>query len=290
MDGLGVLDVIFLVSMACVLAGALKLVFGVNGTQENFYLGGKASGSGILVALLNRLRGRAPEQVTQAPTTFKGADLVLTREGVRFRPFSHGTPYAAEDDSACRGDVKPVRHMRGCTCGFYGYRDLAAARVHPQLTPSSVLLEVVASGEVLEYERGYRFSHQRVIALEVGRCVALGCARPARAFARSFDDLLPVCGGHVGRDFVASSKMVLPDDGYFTFEEVSADLSAQVPKRRPVQVVSADEVVPLTRAELTEVLDPLEHVRQAAADGAGAAARAAASVLAKRLWRSVRNR
>src|SRR5262249_50763723 len=79
------------------------------------------------------------------------------------------------------GGVGSRRHApprRRCSCGFYCLNSLTEARALSCATANraAVLLEVVASGRFIRYERGLRYSHQRVRAVQVGPC---GCGRPA---------------------------------------------------------------------------------------------------------------
>jgi hypothetical protein len=65
-----------------------------------------------------------------------------------------------------------------------------------------VLLEVVASGRFIRYERGLRYSHQRVRAVRVGPCE---CGRPATGLADAGQGLvgwrclMPCCAACAAR-------------------------------------------------------------------------------------------
>lgn len=90
-----------------------------------------------------------------------------------------GSRYEVEGVAACvRGCDAPGE---GCDCGFYAVRPGSEDAVFDQIEglrrrPTSVRLEVEVSGDVLEFEHGYRASHQRVLRVVVGRRCA-SCAR-----------------------------------------------------------------------------------------------------------------
>jgi hypothetical protein len=78
----------------------------------------------------------------------------------------------------------------GCTCGFYALSGRAAATELLATRPpvsrmfGAVLLEVDLAGTVVEFDRGYRAGHQRVLGVQVPRW-CLPCARLGRAFPAS---------------------------------------------------------------------------------------------------------
>jgi hypothetical protein len=81
----------------------------------------------------------------------------------------------------------------GCTCGFYVLSDRAEATELLATRPpvsrmfGAVLLEVDLAGTVIEFDRGYRAGHQRVLGVQVPRwclpCARLGRTRQARRIA-----------------------------------------------------------------------------------------------------------
>jgi hypothetical protein len=81
----------------------------------------------------------------------------------------------------------------GCTCGFYAFHDPAeAVALLSERPPVSrlfglVLLEVDLAGTVIEFDRGFRASHQRVLGVQVPPwcvpCATIGRAEPARRLA-----------------------------------------------------------------------------------------------------------
>ncbi|MFC7657503.1 hypothetical protein ACFQV8_15070 [Pseudonocardia benzenivorans] len=77
--------------------------------------------------------------------------------------------------------------------------------------PGAVLLEVAVSGRYRRYERGLRYSRQRVRSVELGRCE---CGRSASVLADSgtgslgWRKLVPVCATCAG------DRPVLTGDGF----------------------------------------------------------------------------
>lgn len=52
--------------------------------------------------------------------------------------------------------------------GFHAFRTLAQAQEHEQ--QSDIILEIIGSGVIQEYQNGYIFSRQRVLQVLVGKC------------------------------------------------------------------------------------------------------------------------
>jgi hypothetical protein len=116
-----------------------------------------------------------------------------------------GGRYASEDTAVCEvltGGLPPPRRWGrrtsptphaapelACTCGFYAYKDraeaadLLAARPPVSRLFGTALLEVDFAGTVIEFDRGYRAGHQRVLGVHVPPwcvpCAANGRARRA---------------------------------------------------------------------------------------------------------------
>jgi hypothetical protein len=113
---------------------------------------------------------------------YKLAHAVLSADGRRagFAGLSIGARrvYGVIAEASCvwsRGHSPPVRR---CGCGFYCLTAVAEATALGCATENraAVLLEVAASGRFIRYDRGLRYSRQRVQAVRVGRC---GCGRLA---------------------------------------------------------------------------------------------------------------
>lgn len=135
----------------------------------------------------------------------------------------------------------------GCDCGFYAYDNVQDAVEHTH-DPSTVLIKVVISGKYIRYQLGWRYAHQRVTEVIVGRCSAgYGCSNPATAFIKDGKHeaaLEPVCLDHA---------LVEPVKHRFSFEETSQMLTASSAKGyKPIIVRNMDETVkPVTIQQLT---------------------------------------
>ncbi|HEY5988198.1 MAG TPA: hypothetical protein VIV12_17760, partial [Streptosporangiaceae bacterium] len=113
---------------------------------------------------------------------FKLAHAVLSADGSRagFAGLSMGanSAYGVVAEASCVWTRRHLPPKRRCGCGFYCLNALADAQALRCVTEhrAAVLLEVTASGRFIRYERGLRYSRQRVRAVWAGRC---GCGRPA---------------------------------------------------------------------------------------------------------------
>ena len=127
-------------------------------------------------------RSAAQERPDRPYTGFKLAHAVLAAEDGRagFAGLSIGAQrvYGTTAEASCVWSRRHAPPRRRCGCGFYCLNSLAGARALSCATANraAVLLEVVASGRFIRYERGLRYSRQRVRAVRVGPC---GCGRPA---------------------------------------------------------------------------------------------------------------
>jgi len=128
-------------------------------------------------------RARAAQERPDRPYTgFKLAHAVLAAEDGRagFAGLSIGAQrvYGTTAEASCVWSRRHAPPRRRCGCGFYCLNSLAEARALGCATANraAVLLEVTASGRFIRYERGLRYSRQRVRAVRVGLC---GCGRPA---------------------------------------------------------------------------------------------------------------
>jgi hypothetical protein len=152
-------------------------------------------------------------------TGYKLAHAVLSADGARtgFAGLTLGASrvYGAAGEACCVWNRRHAPPRRWCGCGFYCLHDLADARSLACATEnrSALLLEVAASGRYIRYERGLRYSRQRVRAVLDAQCA---CGRPGTALADAGSGLIgwrhltPVCGRCAGgrpaltlRDFTA---------------------------------------------------------------------------------------
>lgn len=124
----------------------------------------------------------AQDRPERPGTGFKLAHAVLAAQGEQagFAGLSIGAQrvYGITAEASCVWSRRHAPPRRHCGCGFYCLSSLADARALSCATANraAVLLEVVASGRFIRYERGLRYSRQRVRAVRVGPC---GCGRRA---------------------------------------------------------------------------------------------------------------
>jgi hypothetical protein len=135
-------------------------------------------------------------------TGYKLAHAVLSADGAKtgFAGLTLGATrvYGAVGDACCVWNRRHAPPRRWCGCGFYCLNDLADARSLACATEnrSALLLEVAASGQYIRYERGLRYSRQRVRAILDAQCA---CGRPGTALADAGSGLIgwrhlaPVC-------------------------------------------------------------------------------------------------
>ena len=147
--------------------------------------------------------GPAKDERPARPFTgYKLAHAVLSADGATagFAGLTLGAAsvYGAVGDASCVWNRRHAPPRRWCGCGFYCLHDLADARSLACATEnrSALILEVTASGRYIRYERGLRYSRQRVRAVLDAQCA---CGRPGAALADAGSGLIgwrhlaPVC-------------------------------------------------------------------------------------------------
>ena len=147
--------------------------------------------------------GPARDERPDRPFTgYKLAHAVLSADGATagFAGLTLGAAsvYGAVGDASCVWNRRHAPPRRWCGCGFYCLHDLADARSLACATEnrSALILEVTASGRYIRYERGLRYSRQRVRAVLDAQCA---CGRPGAALADAGSGLIgwrhlaPVC-------------------------------------------------------------------------------------------------
>jgi len=156
-------------------------------------------------------------------TGYKLAHAVLSADGTRagFAGLTLGATnvYGAVGDACCVWNRKHAPPRRWCGCGFYCLHDLADARSLGCATEnrSALILEVTASGRYIRYERGLRYSRQRVRAILDAQCA---CGRACAALADAGSGLIgwrhlaPVCEAcTAGRPALALTQFAARLDG-----------------------------------------------------------------------------
>lgn len=208
---------------------------------------------------------------------FKLARAVVSADGGRtgFAGLTLGATeaYGAISDATCVWNPRHAPPRRWCGCGFYCLHSLADARALGCATAnrSALLIEVAASGRYIRYERGLRYSRQRVRVIRESRC---GCGRPGTAFADSgtgivgWRHLTPVCGrcatagrGHAPpiltmTEFVARLDRPVrigssTDSASTPADAIRDDRLEQIPGEPPIAVLSAE--IALLHARLDDL-------------------------------------
>jgi hypothetical protein len=129
-----------------------------------------------------------PKERPAAPLPgYKLAHPIMSADGTRagFTGITIGrsSMYGVTADAECAQGARHKSPSRWCDCGFYCVHSLDEARAL-SFDPDyryAVMLEIVASGRFMRYERGLRYARQRVVAVRVGYC---GCDRLATTFVR----------------------------------------------------------------------------------------------------------
>ena len=146
--------------------------------------------------------GPAKDERPDRPFTgYKLAHAVLSADGATASSRASRWARPASTAPSVTGLRVEPRHApprRWCGCGFYCLHDLADARSLACATEnrSALILEVTASGRYIRYERGLRYSRQRVRAVLDAQCA---CGRPGAALADAGSGLIgwrhlaPVC-------------------------------------------------------------------------------------------------
>jgi hypothetical protein len=156
-------------------------------------------------------------------TGYKLAHAVLSADGARtgFAGLTLGATrvYGAVSDADCVWNRRHAPPRRWCGCGFYCLHDLADARSLACATENraALLIEVTASGQYIRYERGLRYSRQRVRAVLDAQCA---CGRPGTSLADAGSGLIgwrhlaPVCSAcAVGKPVLTLAQFAARLDG-----------------------------------------------------------------------------
>jgi hypothetical protein len=220
--------------------------------------------------------GRATQERPDRPYTgFKLAHAVLAAEDGRagFAGLSIGAQrvYGTTAEASCVWSRRHAPPKRRCGCGFYCLNSLADARALGCATANraAVLLDVVASGRFIRYERGLRYSQQRVRAVRIGPCT---CGRPAAGLVDAGQGLvgwrclMPSCAACAGgRHFVTFDGFagrlgalvrVTPDEGAASWPDATAWPGTPAPDGLPDGAVTA-----ALGAEIALVHARLDHLQ-----------------------------
>ncbi len=165
-------------------------------------------------------RGERPDHPF---TGYKLAHAVLSADGTKtgFAGLTLGATqvYGVSAEATCVWNSHHAPPRRWCGCGFYCLHALGDALALGCATEnrSALVLEIAAAGRYINYERGLRYSRQRVRAISSSRC---GCGLPGSALADAgsgligWRHLVPVCDRcAVGRDALTLDEFTARLDG-----------------------------------------------------------------------------
>ena len=179
-----------------------------------------------MVRLLSWSSGQGRGEHPDRPFTgYKLAHAALSADGARtgFAGLTMGADrvYGVIAEASCVWNGHHAPPRRWCGCGFYCLHALTDALSLGCATEnrSALLIEVAASGRYIRYERGLRYSRQRVRAIKQARCA---CGRPGTALADAGSGLVgwrhlaPVC------DLCAAGRPIM------TMREFAARLDGRI--------------------------------------------------------------
>jgi hypothetical protein len=210
-------------------------------------------------------------------TGYKLAHAALSADGARTGfaglTMGAGTVYGVVAEASCVWNAHHAPPRRWCGCGFYCLHALTDALSLGCATEnrSALLIEVAASGRYIRYERGLRYSKQRVRAVKQAGCA---CGRPGTALADAGSGLVgwrhlaPVCDiCAAGRPVMTLPEFVARLDGRVSLEinpeaggVTQPGLSAVPPQAsgEPPYAVLAAEIA-LLHARLDDLQGRLER-------------------------------
>jgi hypothetical protein len=228
-----------------------------------------------------RPAGPARDERPDRPFTgYKLARAVVSADGLRtgFAGLTLGATrvYSVVADADCVWNRRHVPPRRWCGCGFYCLHALAEARSLGCATEnrSTLLLEVAASGRYIRYERGLRYSRQRVRAILDAQC---GCGRAGTVLTGTGSGLIgwhhlaPACLACAGdrpalslREFTARLDGPVRVAPLLSAATAAADRSASAPLappaaagESPIAVLTAE--IALLHARLDDIQSRLDH-------------------------------
>jgi hypothetical protein len=213
-----------------------------------------------------------------------------TRAGFAGVKLGRTKVYGVLADAECAQGGRHQCLSRWCDCGFYCLHTLDDARAlacDPDYR-NTVLLDIAASGRFRRYERGLRYTRQRVSRVRVGRC---SCGYPATVFVETgtgsigWRRLVAVCarcaGPRPGLPLAVFSRLlgdvpVVPDEITWPYDlstapatgsasgvTTGAGAGATSPSStRPKPAVVDEELVPMLTAEIALLQARLDEVQR----------------------------
>jgi hypothetical protein len=180
--------------------------------------------------------------------------------------------YGVTAEASCVWTPRHAPPRRWCGCGFYCLHDVSDARALGCATENraALLIEVAASGRYIRYERGLRYSRQRVRVISGCWCA---CGNPGTALADAGTGLVgwrhlsPICDRcSVGRRALRLAEFAALLDGPVQVEipvtaapEAGAPAVTDVPDagESPYAVLSAE--IALLHARLDDLQSRLDR-------------------------------
>lgn len=220
-----------------------------------------------------RLRPSGPPRGERPDGPFTGyklAHAVLSADGTRagFAGLTLGStqPYGVTADACCVWNSHHAPPRRWCGCGFYCLHALGDAVALGCATENraALLLGVAAAGRYIRYERGLRYSRQRVRVIKESRC-GCGLAGSALADAGSgmtgWRQLVPVCERCAdGRPALTLSEFAARLDGLVRVERAPADpVQFPVSPLSPMNSAELSAEIALLHARLDDLQSRLDH-------------------------------
>jgi len=202
-------------------------------------------------------------------TGYKLARAVLSADGAKtaFAGLTLGAErvYGVTAEASCVWSARHAPPRRWCGCGFYCLHELADAQALGCVTEnrSALLVEVTASGRYIRYERGLRYSRQRVRVIRGGTC---GCGNPGTGLADGGSGLVgwrhltPVCDRcGAGRQALTMSGFAARLDGPVVLTLPAAPAATPAPDagESPFAVLAAE--IALLHARLDDLQSRLDH-------------------------------
>jgi hypothetical protein len=202
-------------------------------------------------------------------TGYKLAHAVLSADGAHagFAGLTLGATrvYGVIADAACVWNKRHAPPRRWCGCGFYCLHALADARALACATENrtALLLDVTASGQYIRYERGLRYSRQRVRAIIDAQCV---CGRSATALADAGSGLVgwrhlaPICTRcEAGRPVLTLTEFTARLDGKVSVapQSLSGPLAHSPAAESPIAILSAE--IALLHARLDDLQSRIDN-------------------------------
>jgi hypothetical protein len=197
---------------------------------------------------------RGGEHPDRPFTGYKLAHAVLSADGARtgFAGLTLGADrvYGVTAEASCVWNRRHLPPRRWCGCGFYCLHELSEASALGCATEnrSALLIEIAASGRYIRYERGLRYSRQRVRAISGSRC---DCGRPGTGLADAGTGLIgwrhlaPVCGQcAAGRPVLSLPEFAALLDGPVRVELIPTASGAPAVPARPTAGSQAGRRLP----------------------------------------------